>query len=145
MCSTRPPLRWPSLLNLSIAAGHRQLIKPGLGGYQHTADCNRKSSRIPPFFQKLLSLFILLSRSFIPFLHFILSAPVFVSSFCLHMGVETLSHDRQPLEKKQTFVSRQYQSLPLSHSEMPRFRIFTGMMKIVKRGPRAVPEPLDAS
>lgn len=42
-----PPTSLPSLLNPTSMAGHRQPIKPGLGGYLHTLGCSEKFLNTP--------------------------------------------------------------------------------------------------
>lgn len=63
-----PPPCLPSLLNPTSMAGHRQPIKPGLGGYLHTLGCSEKvpehaQSRPAPF-TNFFSSFFSASHSF---------------------------------------------------------------------------------
>lgn len=78
-----PPTSLPSLLNPTSMAGHRQPIKPGLGGYLHTLGCSKKVSEHaqprPAAFTNSFSSFSCLS--FRTIFHFI--SPMFVSFLCL--------------------------------------------------------------
>lgn len=84
--SPPPPTSPPSPLILTGMAGHRQPIKPGLGGYLHTLGWSDKVSEhapIPPY-SVHKPLFMVPHLSPIPaIVHFIPLAPMFVSSLCL--------------------------------------------------------------
>lgn len=81
-----PPTSLPSLLNPTSMAGHRQPIKPGLGGYLHTLGCSKKVSEHaqsrPAPFTNFFSSFFSVSHSFHLSLYFT-GSHVYILPFAL--------------------------------------------------------------
>lgn len=98
-----PPTTLPSLLNPTSLAGHRQPIKPGLGGYLHTLGCSEKvsehaQSRPAPF----TNFFSFFSVSFPP------SFTLFHLPPCLYPSFASSFQSPHPVSSSHNRASRNY-------------------------------------
>lgn len=115
MCSG-PPTSLPSLLNPTSMAGHRQPIKPGLGGYLHTLGCSEKVSEhapIPPCSLHKLLFIILLCLSFLP------SFTLFHLLPCLYPSFASSFHGPHPVSSSHNGACRNYSFCRSSLTKFP--------------------------